>query len=1279
MEDHTIPQDSSKNHNILIKEDEREKVKDFVYRHFREVTDGSLLTEHGNNKKDKPALNKAHCKVQQGAFFSGKILSFGCSECKDNYTYSPNDLLKHFRTAHHGTLPTYPCDLCGFVTNEFPALQRHRIEHRNTLVTCELCHDGVQYSLLLLTRHYIMCHSVNGQFTCDWCEFTTVDAGTFVQHIHHHKETSWKCLKCSHISLNEEDHPKHFKAYSGTFPLTCQICGYGSARNDYFKKHIAAVHKSEKKTLWTPTEDNGMPLNSSTSLRLLLKKNPPVSDESEETPKLNIVSGSLPNQNGRLVTDDVHQLPEGTVAKSNNKNCNNSCHNGEQSAPVMLQEADQSPSSNSIIHTSPNGLTVLRVKNKLSIPPNCTTKVIGFKVVDGKKHLVLKVIQTAKPDVGSSSPNHIDHKKHYTESGECSNGRNSTLTCLQADDIMAVKVKVEEEETSVSHFDSSPHETVVDEQSNPLSSSSMAIPDTLPMTNNVDHGNSQCHQTAYSERTKPDLITSDNVTAPSSSAKNPTMTSKFSTFAAQSSTANGDNCGVANEGWLHTVAVETTATEIISKNGQHNVQNILTNVISASSNCSIVSENCTQNLPNQEVFTFHNYSKETSSTSLIIGHNLASKSESAERESESPHFSLTLAESPEPISGCDAREQSAVDVSYCALGETVSTRDVEVDECIAGVEVDENPESVLQDFNIIKIEEDSIPIAKPQSEINTSSSVGFVEDANSDANVHKQLNEERSASAGCSNDDSAKQKKATVRILQLPESKQPVLLRTAESRFAMPVQVKATPGFKLITNSTNPQINVSYIKPAAEKTANPSVVFSPNCRMIGFPAEKSATLLSAAKQGVGSSSNHYFINTSELKGPVLLSSNPATDRTTKTQPTCYVLQRSHPVVQSPTTPGLGTQLPLNSQPLLAMPVSCVEKPPTLQSGHQTFLLRYVSPSKSGLFLKTQEAKVVAKTTGLCNQPNESTGNKVIYKIVTPSNSLLSNAAPMSDSQPVFLATRPQTQCFLFSPNKGNLSGGVKKFITIQNSAQKTIKESSVLHSQMIVKVQPSEAEKPILAPRPIRPPSQRKRRRKQLFDELPATGHKLRRLLNRVLPEKDSTVVWTPVAKDMERTLRLAPFSSAQQIKCPRRFQPVVVLNHPDADIPEVANIMKVVQRHRGAVTKVSLSQNTIQALADLSGNNSSTKDAVSQSDSASPRSVQSLVHERYLLKLKLKKKSKKKYKVVKTVSAQRYSVVFNCWFCGRSFYSQEDWIGHGQRHLMEATRDWNKLVNSMG
>uniref|UniRef100_A0A3B4ZT91 Si:ch211-214e3.5 n=1 Tax=Stegastes partitus TaxID=144197 RepID=A0A3B4ZT91_9TELE len=1310
-EDFTIPHESAKNCNRSVIEDEKEKVKDFVYKHFRDVTDGPLFSnaeespikEHGScTKKDKQTLKKAHCKIQQGAVFSGKILSFGCSVCKDNFTFSPNDLLKHFRAVHKGTLPTYPCDLCDFVTNEFPALQRHRIEHRNTLVTCELCNDDVQYSLLLLTRHYIMSHSLNGQFNCDWCEFTTVDAGTFVQHIHHHNESHWKCSKCKHISLNEEDHQKHMKGHSGTFPFTCQICGYGAARSEYLKKHTAAVHKEEadRRNAWNPTADNGTPANSSASLKLLLKKSGDT-QEAQRMSKLNSLSGSLPNQNGRLIKPEIslekaHHFMDGPVAKKDIRSWSKGSHN-----TVMLQECDNSSSSDAGSHTNANGLTVLMVKNKISLPPNCTTKVMGFKMVDGKKHLVLKVIPTAKQDlaaqnhsivegVGFSALNPVfDKSKVSINNGQCSDSKGLTShcsavsprspSCIQTDhdDIMAVKVKIEEEETSVCNLIATPHRDDIGDQTDPLLNVSPTLMDTLyPMTNELEHDGHQSNPNdmAYTEGNK---LNNYSVSATCHSDATSHSISKIShstTVCAGKVTGLSsplkvaqdrllsklvlrktvENCGAVDELPMSdgnekligkhqgSSAFNTTEnddlperpngvrSEIENKNGQYSEKKMLSpsqpsppNSVSHRESV-IGSEKHSQKSPNQEVFTFHNYSKETFSSLPTTTQNFDYYSKhSAEKESTCTpsQFSLTL-------------EESAEQFTESTDGE------IEVDECIASVDdslAEENPDSVLQDFNIIKVEEDSIPISKKQTESRSSStSLGSFVEEHSDAIITQQLNKERTGSS-CATNDSLKQTKTTLRILQLPEGKQPVLLRAAENRFAMPVQVKATPGFKLITDSANPQISVSYMKPGLERSNNTSgVAFTPNSRKIGLPAakpgtaEKGTTLFSAVQTGVNTASNHYLINSPGFTGPVILSSTPHNaplDKTAKTQPTCYLVQRSVPFVQTPSTPGLrlaSTQLPLNSRPVLAMPASSADKPSTLQTGRQAFLLRYISPPKSGLLLNNQEVKAGTQ----CSQNNESSGNKVIFKIVTPTGSLLTSGAPTSSSQPLFLATRPQTQCFLVSSNKSNptATNGLKKLVTIQNTAEKGAKEL---------------------------------------------------RLSNKVPIEKETTVLWKPVAKEVERTLRLAPLSSVQQFKCPRRYQPVVVLNHPDADIPEVANIMRVVNRYKGAVTKVSLSQKTMQALSELGplGKNSLTKGATSHSDDPRPRPVQSSVRERFLLKLKLRKKSKKKYEVVETLSGCRQEpVVFDCWFCGRLFHSQEDWIGHGQRHLMEATRDWNKL-----
>ncbi|XP_016393957.1 zinc finger protein 518A-like [Sinocyclocheilus rhinocerous] len=175
-----------------------------------------------------------------------------------------------------------------------------------------------------------------------------------------------------------------------------------------------------------------------------------------------------------------------------------------------------------------------------------------------------------------------------------------------------------------------------------------------------------------------------------------------------------------------------------------------------------------------------------------------------------------------------------------------------------------------------------------------------------------------------------------------------------------------------------------------------------------------------------------------------------------------------------------------------------------------------------------------------------------------------------------------------------------------------------------------------------------------------------------------SVLFWEPVPRDAPATLRLIPYSSSQSVKIPREYQPVIVLNHPDTDIPEVSNIMKVVHKHKDAVHRVVLSRKTLRALSEF--NCDAFRHNLVANCHASHRRREwpnGTVKERLGLKLRLKRVCGRKYTVVPTVSE---SIVlqptFRCWFCGRLFTNQEAWVGHGQRHLMEATRGWNQLFN---
>lgn len=189
-----------------------------------------------------------------------------------------------------------------------------------------------------------------------------------------------------------------------------------------------------------------------------------------------------------------------------------------------------------------------------------------------------------------------------------------------------------------------------------------------------------------------------------------------------------------------------------------------------------------------------------------------------------------------------------------------------------------------------------------------------------------------------------------------------------------------------------------------------------------------------------------------------------------------------------------------------------------------------------------------------------------------------------------------------------------------------------------------------------------------------------RRLVRNSQERKSSASIpyWEPSPPEIERTLRLFPVSSSQPVKVPRLNQPVVVLNHPDIDIPEVANIMRSVHRHKGAVQRVVLSQGTLKALSELSSE-TLRNIRVGNLQSSHYRRVwpQGTVKERFILNLKLKRLGGNKFKVANLSSnANQLKSSFRCWFCGRLFRNQEVWVGHGQRHIMEATRDWNKLFN---
>ncbi|XP_049742461.1 zinc finger protein 518B [Elephas maximus indicus] len=156
-----------------------------------------------------------------------------------------------------------------------------------------------------------------------------------------------------------------------------------------------------------------------------------------------------------------------------------------------------------------------------------------------------------------------------------------------------------------------------------------------------------------------------------------------------------------------------------------------------------------------------------------------------------------------------------------------------------------------------------------------------------------------------------------------------------------------------------------------------------------------------------------------------------------------------------------------------------------------------------------------------------------------------------------------------------------------------------------------------------------------------------------------------PSMFQVARQLRLRAAKPDQLIKCPRRNQPVIVLNHPDVDSPEVTNVMKVINKYKGNVLKVVLSERTRCQLGIRRYHMRLTYQNAEEANH---------LKRQMMLKMKLKKVHKNNYQVVDSLPDDASQCIFKCWFCGRLYEDQEEWMSHGQRHLIEATRDWDVL-----
>ncbi|XP_020852731.1 zinc finger protein 518A isoform X1 [Phascolarctos cinereus] len=389
---------------------------------------------------------------EEGMKMSAKILNFSCTKCRDNVRYSPNDLQKHFQLLHCGELPLYPCEMCSFSANDFQSFKQHRLIHRSTLVKCDICNDENVYTLLDLTKHFTVNHCVNGNFQCEKCKFSTKDVGTFVQHIHRHNEIHYKCSKCHHISFTKGEFQQHLFVHSTTVPFSCQYCNYSAAGKDQLLKHVIALHKDQlyakdklekekcekrivkttaglklilrrykigtsRKTLWRQKkESNGNDSYVEKNTQVL--KNNKIQIKSEE--QSNIWEHLNEEKDEIIHIEKQSQKQDESESETRNLLPTSQCSRPEEG----------SSSGFGLLKNAIHGPTVLMMKNnKISVPANYSAKFMGFKMVDGKQHIVIKLLPTNKsnscspglqPDITKDNTTDLQH--HTAETTGLSTG-----------------------------------------------------------------------------------------------------------------------------------------------------------------------------------------------------------------------------------------------------------------------------------------------------------------------------------------------------------------------------------------------------------------------------------------------------------------------------------------------------------------------------------------------------------------------------------------------------------------------------------------------------------------------------------------------------------------------------------------------------------------------------------------------------------------------------------------------------------------------------------------
>ncbi|XP_024120665.1 zinc finger protein 518B [Oryzias melastigma] len=304
---------------------------------------------------------------------SANTLRFACSQCKDNLEYVPKDLVRHFEEKHSGKPPVFSCHMCTFSTQEFSYLHVHLLSHSDSFSSCTMCNDNVQRSWPEFRAHMTMHHCSSGKYSCEMCHaFSTGDIHVFLQHLHGHNVE----LGEADVQLSQHNQDKNLLLAAKTFH--CRYCGFEASRKMLITKHVKAVHVCQNGNQWK--EKRGVhPIAVKPQDRLLRTKPRLTRSAVKGTCWLSQNCLSLP---GREFLDKYCHLSDPKTTLEETEQFLMRSVTGEtddqkwtKALKSVLSNVPQDlhPKGENGVLLNPSDLTVLTVKNKITLAQNGAT------------------------------------------------------------------------------------------------------------------------------------------------------------------------------------------------------------------------------------------------------------------------------------------------------------------------------------------------------------------------------------------------------------------------------------------------------------------------------------------------------------------------------------------------------------------------------------------------------------------------------------------------------------------------------------------------------------------------------------------------------------------------------------------------------------------------------------------------------------------------------------------------------------------------------------------